>query len=71
MAAVSSEESEWEGEGNETRVSLSRKRGLIHLHAPRDGRRVSILATDAARASSATVVNSEEEDRGKLGWASL
>ena len=44
---------------------------LIHLHAPRDGRRVSIPATDAARASSATVVNSEEEDRGKLGWASL
>ena len=44
---------------------------LIHLHAPRDGWCVSILATNAARASSATVVNSEEEDRGKLGWAFL
>ena len=44
---------------------------LIHLHASHDGRRVSILATDVARASSATVVNSEEEDMGKLGWASL
>ena len=44
---------------------------LIHLHVQRGGRRVSILATDAARASSAIVVNSEEEDRGKLGWASL